>query len=113
MQNVPQLSPRYFVHRCLLCWHRRLLFAPLPFAGADPRFVSQAIGDGVEPTAYRIAFADRAGFARQHQKCRLENVLGVVMIAEDGAAQSQHHRRMALDQGGEGGFVAASHETLQ
>jgi hypothetical protein len=70
--------------------------------------------DPVEPTGYGMTQADRAGLANEEQERGLEGILGVVRVAEHVLADTEHHRAMALDQGGEGGrrFIARAGEVL-
>jgi hypothetical protein len=55
-----------------------------------------------EPARDRAVLADRAGFQHQDEERGLEGVLGVVGVAEDVAADPEHHRAVLLDQGDEG-----------
>jgi hypothetical protein len=52
----------------------------------------------VQPRADRLALADRAGLAEQHEEGRLERVLGLVRVAQDPPADAEHHRAVPLDQ---------------
>src|SRR5262245_26203965 len=59
---------------------------------------------------------DRAGPACQHEEDRLSGVLGLVLIADDLATETQNHRPMPLHQGCEGGLgtlVAVQRESLE
>jgi hypothetical protein len=52
----------------------------------------------------------------QHQERRLEGVLGVVVVAQDGAANVEHHRAVPSHHGLErrlGGLAAAREELRQ
>src|SRR5262249_23766248 len=52
-------------------------------------------------------------FAGQNQKCRLEGVVRVVRVGQDGAAQAQHHRRVPLHQRLERRLFLTRDEPLQ
>jgi hypothetical protein len=81
-------------------------------AGAD----RGAAGDPMEPRTERVAHPERAGLPHQDQKGGLEGVLGVVVVAEDRAADPPDHRPVPLDQGREGRLgrlAAAGGESLQ
>jgi hypothetical protein len=73
----------------------------------------QAVGDAVQPAADRLAASDRRGLARQDQEGGLEGVLGIVGVAEDAAADAEHHRPVAADEGLERRFVARHGEALE
>ncbi len=64
-----------------------------------------AQGDAVEPGPERIRVADRSGPSRQDEEDGLEGVLGMVVIAQELAADAEHHRPVAGHDGGEGGLV--------
>ncbi len=55
-------------------------------------------GDAVQPARDLLAAADRGRLPRQHQERRLEGVLGLVRVAQDAAADAQHHRPVPLHQ---------------
>src|SRR3954452_1286520 len=63
-----------------------------------------AAGDRVEPGPQRVAHPERAGSTPQDQEGRLEGVVGVVLIAQEGPAGAEDHRPVPLDQGGERGL---------
>ena len=63
-----------------------------------------------------VAAADRAGRAGQDEKRGLERILRVMRIAQDVAADAEHHRPMPRDQGGErqlGRLAAPGGKSLQ
>ena len=83
-------------------------------AGQVPAQVrGDVIRDPVQPGAQRVLAPDGGRLAGEHQKCGLPGVLGVVGMAEHPAADAQHHRPVALDQGGERGLVPARDEAVQ
>ena len=84
---------------------RCLRFMPAPPTGGDVRLHGGAIGDAVQPAAQRVGGADRAGLPRQDEEGRLEGVLDVVLVLEDGAAGGQDHRAVTGHQRLEGGLV--------
>src|SRR5262249_31090179 len=59
------------------------------------------------------ALANRAGLARQDEEGRLENVLGVVPVAEQAAAHRQDHAAVPSHQGFKGGFIPCRRKALQ
>ena len=62
------------------------------------------------------ALADRSGLAHQDQESRLERVLHIVRVAEDAAADPQHHRPVTPHQRRErdlGRLVAPGRESLE
>ena len=71
----------------------------------------------MEPGADRVADPERAGLAGQDEEDGLEGVLGLVLVAEGGAADPPDHRPVPLDQRGEGrlgrAVIAATGEPLQ
>jgi hypothetical protein len=50
--------------------------------------------------------------AEEHQKHRLEYVLGILPVMQHVATDAQYHRSMALHQRGKRGFVAGRNEPL-
>ena len=60
----------------------------------------------MQPAAQRVAATDRSGLARQDEERRLEGVLDVVLVPQDGAAGGRDHRPVPRHQGGEGRPVA-------
>src|SRR5262249_47787711 len=78
-----------------------------------PRPQGDPVGDRVQPAAHRLALADGAGPPHQRQERRLEGVVHVPGVAEDAAADAQHHRAVPPDEQLEGGLVAVPHEARQ
>lgn len=66
----------------------------------------------MQPAGQRVAAADHAPFAGQHQKDGLARVFGVLGVTEDAATGAEHERPVLADQGGEGCLVAIQ-ETVQ
>ena len=58
-------------------------------------------GDAVEPAPDRFLPPHGAGPADEDQEGGLEGVLGVVLVAQDRAADAEDHRPVPLHQGGE------------
>jgi hypothetical protein len=81
--------------------------------GGAARGERQTARGAVEPGRQRFGLAQRAGLASQHEKGRLENVLGVLHIAQSAAADAVDHRPVPREQGGEGVLIALLHEALQ
>jgi hypothetical protein len=70
----------------------------------------------VEPTGHGGSASDRSGPARQDQEGRLKGILGVVWVAEDRAADAEHHRTVSLQQSLErqfAGLTVCGHEPLE
>ena len=91
-------------------------FGRPPPTGRDPGADRGAAGDPMEPGTQRVAHPERAGPPHQDQERGLEGVLGVVVVAEDRAADPPDHRAVPIDQGREGQLrrlAAAGREPLQ
>src|SRR5262249_13700300 len=56
---------------------------------------------------------ERRGLAAQNNEGGLEGVLGVGLVAEDAAADAQHHRTMSAHQRREGRLVAFQEKTFE
>jgi hypothetical protein len=56
------------------------------------------MGDAVKPTAQRVLHPEGPRFAGKHQECRLEGVLGSMLVAKHTTADVENHRSMPLDQ---------------
>ena len=69
-----------------------------------PGLASRTQGDPVEPVAQQVGVADRTSLAGQHEEDGLEGVFGVVAVAQDLPADTQHHRPVPRYQSGEGHF---------
>ncbi len=79
---------------------------------AGPGLAGGAQRHAIEPGAEPVGVAERTGLARQDEEDGLEGVLGEMAIAQELAADAEHHRAMPGHQGGEGGLVAAVVEPL-
>ncbi len=90
-------------------------FARLGGAALAPGtgFAGQAGGDAVQEAADGLPATDGARLAGQDEEGGLEDVLGVVEVAEEAAADAQHQPPVALHQRREGRLVAAGGEALQ
>ena len=78
----------------------------VPFDDPSPRLVAlssdrRMTGDPVQPGPDRIAHPERAAAAGQDDKRRLECILSIVLVGQDGPAGAQDHRSMAIDHGRE------------
>ncbi|HEV3079955.1 MAG TPA: hypothetical protein VGY66_09255 [Gemmataceae bacterium] len=76
-------------------------------------FPSDSQGHSVQPTSHRIAPGYRPRLSREHQKCGLEGILGVLFLDQDAPAHAKHQRSMALHERREGFFVAMLDELPQ
>ena len=79
----------------------------LPLAGAPPGgglvgLDGDAVRNLVQPAAQGLAPSDRRGLLDQHEEGGLEGVLDVARVAEDAAADAQHHRAVSRHQDLEG-----------
>jgi len=76
---------------------RTQLMLPAPGRGR-PGAGRGAIGDLMKPGPQRVPYPKRAGPAQQNQERGLKGIVSVVSVAEHGAADTEHHRPVALDQ---------------
>jgi hypothetical protein len=67
----------------------------------------------MEPGADQVTGPDGCRLANQHQEGGLEDVFGVMVVAENPPADSQHHWPMANYQALKGGLVMPFQERLQ
>jgi hypothetical protein len=67
----------------------------------------------IEPAAHRLAIGDRGRFTGEDEEGGLESVFGVLRMAQNPAADAQHHRAVSPYQGGEGGLIAAGDEARE
>src|SRR5262249_31971038 len=81
--------------------------------GAGPGLERDVVRHLVQPAAQGAAVADGTSLSRQHEEGGLEGVLGVVAVAEQPAADAEHHRAVPLHQPAEGQFVALSEEPVE
>ena len=56
---------------------------------------------------------DSPSFACEHHEGGLERILGVLIVREDPAADSKHHRPMPAHQPSKGVFIAGAGKPLQ
>jgi hypothetical protein len=73
---------------------------PLNCGNLDPS--RRAAGHSMEPWSQRVFYPKCAASAHQNEKCRLKRVFGVVVVADNPQASTQHHRTVPLDQGRKG-----------
>ena len=85
--------------------HRVALLSPAPTGDLLPRAPRRPDRDPVEPVAQQVGIADRSRPPGQDQKHGLEGVLGMLHVAQELAADAQHHRPVPAHQGGEGGLA--------
>src|SRR5262249_38988354 len=87
--------------------HDRVLAAsalnPAPFFALarldSPGVHGGPVCDRVEPARYGRGLSDRAGPGREDQKCRLERVVDVLLMAENVPANRAHEPRVPADEG--------------
>ena len=102
--------------RLELAFRMRASLLVLATAGEpDPGATSCAQRDAVEPVAQQVGIADRARLPSQDQEDGLEGVFGVVAVAQELTADTEHHRAVPRHQGREGRLagVALRGEPLQ
>jgi hypothetical protein len=56
---------------------------------------------------------DRAGFAREQEKRRLEDVLGVLLMTQHAPGDVEDHRSVPLEQCCKGGLITVDGKTLE
>jgi hypothetical protein len=77
------------------------------FLACDPA------GDAVEPVADGGLPAERSRTSGEHEEGCLVSILGRVPVAQDTQADAEHHSAMALQDFGEGRFVALAREAVE
>ena len=75
---------------------------PLPTGLGRPGPPRDAQGDRVQPRGQGTVHPERSGPACQDQEDRLERILGLVLIAEDGAAGAIDRGAVPFDERREG-----------
>src|SRR5262249_2627232 len=81
--------------------------------GTGPGAQGNAVGDAVQPGADRLPLTDRAGLAGQREERGLEGVLGVLRVAQDPPAHTEHHRAVPPHQQLERRLVPLGDEALE
>ncbi len=95
---------------------REPLFLPSPAADLEPGETRRAEGNTIEPVAQQVGFTDGTRFPGQDEEGGLEGVLGVMAVAQDLSADTEHHRPVSGHQRGErrfAGVVAPSDEAFE
>jgi hypothetical protein len=59
----------------------------------------------MKPATEQVGIPDRRGLARQDEEDGLERVLGVMMIAQELAADAEYHRPVSRHDGGESALI--------
>jgi hypothetical protein len=72
-----------------------------------------AVGDAVQPAGERRAAPERACLPGEGEEGGLEGVLGVLPVAQEPAADAEHHGAVPPDEHLEGGLVAAGGEPFE
>jgi hypothetical protein len=93
-------------------------FDELPLTGNPPgphlpRLPGRLAGRPVEPVGDRLARGDGRRPAHEDDERGLEGVFGVVLVAEDAAADAPHHRGVAAHERLDRLPVAVADESLQ
>ncbi len=92
---------------------RHLLFPGSTTCGSRAGFEGGASSDFIEPPGDDAARPNRASLPRQHEKSRLKRILRLLLMSQDTATNSQHHRPMPTNEIGESRFVPRDDEALQ
>jgi hypothetical protein len=85
----------------------------LPSFLHSPGFQSGAVGDSVQPIRNHLSWPDRGCFAGKDKKGCLERIFGVVVIADDSKADSEHHLPVPADERLKSCFVFSINEGSQ
>jgi hypothetical protein len=115
VENLLQVIPSWLGHEVLGQTGRLPFMLPAPGCGRSSA-AGNAAGDPMEPTGQGGSASYRSGLACQDQESRLKGILGVMLVTEDRAADTQHHRTVSLDQGLERHFAGPTlrhHEPLE
>ncbi len=75
---------------------RHLPFSGLPLRCGRPRLQRRLVRHPMQPVDDHFSGHDGSRLADEDEEGSLEGVLGVVVVVEDPAAHSPHHRTMAL-----------------
>ena len=67
----------------------------------------------IQPAGQSVSPSDRPGPLHHHQEGGLEGILGVIGIAEDAAADAQHHRPVPRHQRLEGAGISLFDEAVK
>jgi hypothetical protein len=70
------------------------------------RLSGSAKSHSIEPVAQQVKVADRAGFAGQDEEDGLKGIFGMVVVAQELAADAQDHGSVAAHQRGESCFTS-------
>ncbi len=84
--------------------HGPALLAPAGPRQPVPGIAGRAGRDAIKPVAQPVGVADRARPPRQDEEGGLEGVLGIMAIAQELAADAQHHRPVSGHQRRESGL---------
>jgi hypothetical protein len=71
------------------------------------------VGYAVKPVGNHLSRYDGRCLADEDEKGGLEGILGIVLVAQNTAADAPHHRSMSAHQGCNSGFVTAAEVVLQ
>jgi hypothetical protein len=85
--------------------HGVVLLPPPPAGDLLPRAPRRPDRHPVQPVAQQVGVADRTGLAGQDEEDGLEGVLGMLRVAQDLAADAQHHRTVPAHQRRERGLA--------
>ena len=106
---VRRLLPRSSGHRD----GRHGAFPPPPPGPVRPRLQGRPVRHAMEPDSHLVTRHDRGRPPHEHEEGRLEGVLGIVVIAEDAAADAPDHRAVAMNEGPERLGLSVVHEPIQ
>src|SRR5260370_40145088 len=63
-----------------------------------PSYQSRSIGHAIKPIADSFARFDRVGLAHEDEKSGLKSIVGIVRVAKQTPAHTQHHSAMSAQQ---------------
>ena len=86
IENAQQLVPAWIANRRFAVLLRRPLFLSRTGCFRQTNLSSQADRDAIKPIGQAITAANSVGLLGQHQKCRLNHVVGKVSVVEQAVA---------------------------
>jgi hypothetical protein len=72
-----------------------------------------SMSDAIEPVTDRFGPANGSRPLRQYQESGLESILGIVFVAQNLPAHTEHHPSVPLDECPKGGLVMPERKILQ
>ena len=113
VQHGLQITPRVLFSHGWFGHLRHLFFSPPPLGGGRPRLQRRLVGHPVEPVGKQLPRGNRRRPADEDEEGGLKGILGVVVVVEDTAAHTPHHRPMPPHKGCKSRLVTAADVVLQ